>query len=211
LITTQKPQEHPRNTSCANILHKRPYKKENNKETLKISVQNTIVHLLQPPPSETPKGKEMEPTHQDSEEHPRRHCCFVDLYPHPPRPTGLLSLGNIGQEEPRARPSRHATGDNQQGRWKTAASPIRNHQSRVGQASLWSLPASDAGAAPWRRWSRRSHGDEAGGQNPRERWRRRRANPPRNPRPIDPPDPWVHTASSSPTPPWRAPPQWGLS
>jgi hypothetical protein len=135
LITTQKPQEHPRNTSCANILHKRPYKKENNKETLKISVQTSDEHLLHPPPSRTPEGKKMETAHQDSEEHPRRHRCFMDLKPHPP-PAGLPSLGNVGREEPRARPSRHAAGANRPGRWKTAASPACSHIARVGQASF---------------------------------------------------------------------------
>jgi hypothetical protein len=144
----QKHHEHSRTPAVPTLCTKDLAKIENYKEALEISVQNTIVHLVQPPPSETPKGKEMEPTHQELEEHPRRHRCFVDLYPHPPRPTGLLSLGNIGREDPRARPSRHATGANRQGRWKTAASPIRNHQSRVGQASLWSLPASDADATP---------------------------------------------------------------
>jgi hypothetical protein len=35
--------------------------------------------------------------------------------------------------------------------------------------------------------------------------------PPRNLRPMDPPDPWAHTASSSPTTPREAPPRWGMN
>jgi hypothetical protein len=123
-------------------------KEENYNDALKISVQDADEHLLQPPPSKTPEGKEMVSTHQNSEEHPCKHRCFVDLKPHPPRPAGLPSLGNVGRGEPRAHPSRHAAGTNRQGRWKTAASPARSHTARVGQASLWILPASSTSATP---------------------------------------------------------------
>jgi hypothetical protein len=123
-------------------------KKENYIEALKISVQDADEHLPPPPPSKTPEGKEKESTHQNSEEHPRRHRCFVDLKPHPPRPAGLPPLGNVGRGEPRAHPSRHATGADRQGRWKTSASPARSHTTRVGQASLWILPATSTGDTP---------------------------------------------------------------
>jgi hypothetical protein len=90
-------------------------KEENYKDALKISVQDADEH--QPPLLKTPEGKEMASTHQNSEEQPRRHNCLVDLNPHLPRPAGLPSLGNVGRGEPRACPSHHAAGTNQQGRW----------------------------------------------------------------------------------------------
>jgi hypothetical protein len=84
----RKHQEHPRTPAVPTLCTKDLKEKENNKEALEISVQHTVEHLLPPPPSKTPKMKKMKPAHQDSEEHPRRHRCIVDLYPHPPRPTG---------------------------------------------------------------------------------------------------------------------------
>jgi hypothetical protein len=90
----------------------------------------------------------MTPTNLDSEKHPRRRRCFVDLYLHPPSTAKLLSLGNIGRGEPRACPSRAAAGANRHSRWKTATPLSRIREAPVDASSFWIPPATSTGAPP---------------------------------------------------------------